>query len=69
MADLNDLYHFIDGWIWGQVFTEANQLDICSRQGIVATGTRVEPLSAVPDHNVLSPVSRTSPSTALHLVI
>lgn len=63
------IYRFIDGWIWGQVLTEADQLDIRSRQGLVATGTRVEPLTAVPDHNVLSPVSWTSPSTALHLVI
>lgn len=62
------MYRFIDGWVCGQVLTQAYFLDIRARHGRIAAGTWVEVLGAV-DQNVLRPAVWTSPSTALHLVI
>lgn len=56
----------IDGRACRQVLTQADMLDVRARQGLIATGTWVEVLGAVLDQNVLRPVARTSPSTALH---
>lgn len=63
------MYRFIDGRFCGQVLTQADKLDVRARQGLIATGTRVEVLGAVLDHDVIGPVARASPPTALHLVI
>lgn len=51
------MYRFKDGQICGQVVTQAHCPDVSARQGLIATGTWVEVLGAVPDQNVLCPVS------------
>lgn len=42
-------------------------LDVRAGQRLVATGTRVQVPRAVLNHEVVRPVSRPSPATALHL--
>lgn len=49
------------------MFTQARGPDFRAGHGLVATGTRVQVLRAVLDQQVVRPVSRPSPSTALHL--
>lgn len=60
-------HRFIHGYIRGQVFTQAHGPDLDAGQRLIATGTRVQVLRAVLDQEVVRPVSRPSPPTALHL--
>lgn len=50
------------------MFTQARGPDVDAGQRLIATGTRVHVLRAVLDQEVVRPVSRPSPPTALHLV-
>lgn len=50
------------------MFTQARGPDVGARQRLIATGTRVQVLGAVLYQEVVAPVSRPSPPTALHLV-
>lgn len=61
------MYRFVDRWVCGQVLTQADQLDVRAGQRLVAAGARVQVLGAVLDHDVIRPVPRTGPPTALHL--
>lgn len=49
------------------MLTQADQLDVRAGQRLVAAGARVQVLGAVLDHDVIRPVPRTGPPTALHL--
>lgn len=61
-------HRFVHRYIRGQVFTQAHGPDLDAGQRLIATGTRVQVLRAVLDQEVVRPVSRPSPPTALHLV-
>lgn len=51
------------------MLTQADQLDVRAGHGLVAAGAGVQVLGAVLDHDVIGPVARTGPPTALHLAI
>lgn len=57
----------VDGKIRGQVLTQALHLDVSAGQGLVTTGTQIEMLGAVIEQQIVRPVARPHPPTALHL--
>lgn len=67
-SDEGVTHRFVHREICGQVFAQADGPDVGAGQRLVATGTRVQVLRAVLDQEVVRPVSRPSPATALHLV-
>lgn len=66
-SDQGVTHRFIHRRICGQGFTQARGPNFRAGQSLVATGTRVQVLRAVLDQEVVRPVSRPSPPTALHL--
>ena len=61
------VYRFEDGQLGREAVTQAALRHRCARPSFVAAGTRVHETSAVLDHQVLRPVTRATPTTALHL--